>query len=96
MSLKTWDNLSDRFNHLELSENFQAIDDHDHAATGVKIPAGGIDALAIATSNYQDLSVTEEKLADDSVSTDKIQNGAVTTGKVADGSDRGLRFPGCH
>lgn len=84
MGLTVWTGLSDRFNHEELAENFQTLDGHDHAGEGgVKIPAGGIDALAIAENNYQDLSVTEQKLADLSVGTGKLKDGAVTTGKIA-------------
>jgi hypothetical protein len=91
MGLIKWTSLSDRFDYLELAENFEKIDSHDHATLGAKIPAGGLALLSVATGNLQDGSVTALKLKSSvdndglrAVTVDHIQDESVTTDKLAD------------
>lgn len=85
MGLVKWDSSSDLFSHVQLAANFQSIDDHDHTTgKGLRIPAGGLASLSVATGTLQDGSVTGAKLADGSVGTVKIADANVTTGKIAD------------
>ena len=85
MSLTKWSSLSDRFDYQELSDNFGAIDTHDHTSgNGVQIPYGGLDVLSVGESNLVDEAVTAQKIADGAVTTPKIDDDAVTSAKIAD------------
>lgn len=89
MSLTKWSSLSDRFDYQELSDNFEAIDNHDHVPLpggggGVQIPYGGLDVLSVGESNLRDESVSTQKIADGAVTTPKIDDDAVTSAKIAD------------
>jgi hypothetical protein len=85
MVLKVWDLLSDRFNHVELAANWDALDAHDHTSgKGTQIPAGGL------ASN----SVTAAKIASDAVTTAKILDANVTGAKLASSSVDGSKIVG--
>lgn len=80
MGLVKWSELSDPYDHTQLSGNFQKIDEHDHTAThGVQIPTGGIKDLALTTAKYEDKSVTNAKLADGVITADKMASGVVSS-----------------
>lgn len=51
-AFKVWDLLTDRFNHTELAQNWDAVDAHDHTGgnRGLKIPRSGILPGAIDAS----------------------------------------------
>ncbi len=83
MLLTTWPNLGDFFNHTDLSNNFNAIDAHDHSTgKGVSIPAAGLASNAVTTSKINDGAVTASKLAANSVTQAKLDSafGALVTG----------------
>lgn len=74
MGLTRWDQPNDIFSYTQLSDNFSAIDAHDHTSgKGVQIPTGGIANLAVDAT----------KLANDAVTTAKLLNANVTDGKLA-------------
>lgn len=74
MGLTRWDQPNDVFSYTQLSDNFAALDGHDHTSTkGVQIPTGGIANLAVDAT----------KLANDAVTTAKLLNANVTDAKLA-------------
>jgi hypothetical protein len=74
MGLRRWDQPNDIFSYIELSNNFNLIDLHDHSSgKGVQIPAEGIANLAIDST----------KLADNSITTAKLNNAVVTDAKLS-------------
>ena len=73
MSLIKWTALSDRFNYLQLADNFEKLDAHDHTSgKGVQIPEMGLAPESVSAS----------KLQVDAVETSKILNNAVTGAKI--------------
>ena len=95
LGLKVWNLSTDPYNSTQLAENFQKLDDHDHAGgRGKQIPTGGIADGAITSAKMDpnmaiipsDGTVTTSKLADGSVTTPKINDGAVTGAKIATGA----------
>lgn len=76
MSLTAWDQNSDPYSHSQLSNNFIAIDNHDHTS-GKGLP--------ITTDAIDDGSITTAKLADNAISTIKIQDASVTPAKLTVG-----------
>lgn len=83
LSLTVWNLTGDLFNHTQLATNWDAIDAHNHATSGVQIPAGGLAVDAVGTTNIAALAVTTAKIADGSISTVKLANGSVTAAKLA-------------
>lgn len=84
MGLTKWTALNDHFNHSQLSDNFQAIDDHDHTTgKGLPVPSGGIASLAITTDKIADGAVTNAKLDISAIGTTKIADSSITTAKLA-------------
>lgn len=74
MGLKRWDQPNDVFSYVELSDNFNLLDLHDHTSSkGVQIPTGGLANLA----------VTNTKIANDAVDASKIATGAVGSTELA-------------
>lgn len=74
MSLTTWPDGTDLFDHATLASNFGAIDNHDHTpGNGTPVPTAGI----------ADGAVTAPKIASDAVTTVKLSPGCVTTEKHA-------------
>lgn len=70
--LKVWDNLMDRFSHLDLASNWDTIDGHNHSpGKGLPIPTSGIVDSAVTTAKLADLSTTTGKLADGAVTVPK-------------------------
>lgn len=63
MGLATWDQQLDRYDYLQLSNNWQILDFHDHSSgRGVQIAGGGIAAGSIALQHLapvlaQDLGI---------------------------------------
>lgn len=93
LGLKVWNLSTDPYNSTQLAENFQKLDDHDHAGgRGKQIPTGGIADGAITSAKMDpnmaiipsDGTVTTAKLVDGSVTTPKIADAAVTSVKIAD------------
>lgn len=76
MDLTLWDDLDDPYDHNQLVQNWNKVDEHDHTASaGVQIPTGGIANDA----------VTNAKMAPDSVTTVEILNGTILAEDLADG-----------
>lgn len=85
MGLTKWPELTDGFSHLELADNFEKLDVHDHSTgKGKTIPYGGLDALSVGDVQLRSDSVTASKILDSAVTTSKILDLNVTTGKLAD------------
>jgi hypothetical protein len=64
MGLKRWDQPNDVFSYTELSDNFAAIDVHDHSSgKGVQISTGGIANLAIDNTKLANSAVSGAKIA---------------------------------
>lgn len=85
LGLKQWNGVNDLFNHTELSNNFGAIDLHDHTGgptKGLQIPTAGITNLAVTTGKLADLGVTTTKIADGNVTTAKLANASVSAAKL--------------
>lgn len=77
MALSIWDTLPDDYNHTELANNWDAVDQHDHTTgKGKKIPAGGLAAN----------SVTGFELAPNSVTSNHIVDGTIQGVDIADGT----------
>lgn len=69
MGLKRWDQPNDVFSYTELSDNFAAIDSHDHSSTkGVQVPTGGVANLAIDNTKIAANAVDGGKIAAASIS----------------------------
>lgn len=95
LSLRVWDGLMDNFNHVELAQNWDKIDAHDHTGDdkGLPIPQGGLAASAVdgpaiadgavSTAKLENAAVTEVKLNLSSVTTGRLANEAVTNAKLA-------------
>lgn len=85
MGLIKWDSTADYFSHTQLAANFQAIDDHDHTGSpkGLQIPAGGLAANAVTSTNLAANSVQTAAIADFNVTAGKLADGAVTAAKIA-------------
>lgn len=84
MGLKRWDQPNDIFSYVELSDNFAAIDTHDHTSgKGVQVPTDGLVNLAVTQQKIANLAVGSGQIADLGVITGKINDFAVTTGKLA-------------
>lgn len=100
MGLTAWSSLTDNFNHTQLSNNFLAIDAHDHTTDhGVQIPSGGLAALAVSTAKLQDAAVTSGKLASPAVATDNLTDLNVTGAKLANATvtyDKIAALPGAR
>jgi hypothetical protein len=63
MGLKRWDQPNDVFSYTELSDNFAALDTHDHSpGKGVQIPTAGIVNLAVDTNKLANNAVTDAKV----------------------------------
>lgn len=84
MGLVKWNSTSDPFSHTQLAANIQALDDHDHTpGKGVQIPAGGLAANSITSTNLAPNSVLTTTIADLNVTGAKIAAGTVTNDKIA-------------
>lgn len=82
MGLVKWTELSDPYDHSQLSGNFQKIDEHDHTAgKGKRLSGASLENEAIDTAQVKDASITNAKLAG-SITADKIAPGVVN--KVGD------------
>lgn len=92
MSLTSWTDLNDAFNHEELAANWVAIDAHDHSsAKGVPVPTGGLAALAVTTAKLATGAVTSDKVAS-GLDGAKLSDGTVGTAKLADASITSAKF----
>lgn len=73
MSLTAWTDSTDAYSHIELANNFLAIDGHDHSSgKGKQIVTGGL----------ADHSVTKIKLAEPAVDTTNLFDHSVTLAKL--------------
>lgn len=84
MGLKRWDQPNDVFSYVELSDNFAALDNHDHTSgKGVQIPTAGIANLAVDSTKLATDSVTVTKIPVASVTGDRLVNSTVLDTKIA-------------
>jgi hypothetical protein len=84
MGLNVWDDLDDPYDHVELAQNWEKVDDHDHTTNkGLQIPTGGLSNLAVTTPKIADGAVVTGKIAVNGVETANLNNGAVTADKIA-------------
>src|SRR5687767_4898268 len=73
MGLKRWDQPNDVFSYIELSDNFNLLDLHDHSSgKGVQIPTAGIVNNAIDATKLADNAVTATKIPNASVADSKL------------------------
>jgi hypothetical protein len=87
MNLTQWEALANLFSHSQLAANMQLIDDHDHTdGKGKKVAAGGIDSLAIGTTQLQDDAVTAVKILDGTITGSKLANETIGAGQITDGA----------
>lgn len=97
MGLIAWDVDGDPYDHSQLANNWNAVDNHDHTTgKGKQIPTAGITDSAITTPKIADGAVTapkipdgsiiQAKLAKPSVGTPELFDNAVTTAKIAAGA----------
>jgi hypothetical protein len=85
LGLVVWDLLSDRFNHTQLTDNFNRIDLHDHTADkGKQIPSAGLASNAVTADKIAPAAVGAAALADGTVSSTKLADAAITGAKLAD------------
>lgn len=84
MGLRVWDQLTDKFDHDQLAQNWQRVGAHDHSSgKGVQIPTGGLANQA----------VTGPKIADATIGSDKLSPEALSTIATATGLPPGLIAP---
>lgn len=84
MGLTRWTAGTDFFNWSLFDDDWLTIDDHDHTSgKGRQIPAGGLAADSVATTNIQNNAVTQAKIATDAVGSAQIASSAVGTSEVA-------------
>lgn len=77
MGLVKWTELSDPYDHTQLSGNFQKIDEHDHTVgKGKRLSGAALESEAINTAQLKDKSVTNAKLAG-GISADKLAPGTI-------------------
>lgn len=93
--LKVWNDLTDKFNHTELAQNWDRVDTHDHTGSGkgLKLPAGAFEPnavrnvdlapTAVDTNVIVDGAVTEQKITPSAVTESRLRNEAVTGSKLA-------------
>lgn len=75
MGLVKWSELTDPYDHTQLSGNFQKIDEHDHTTgKGARLSGASLTGESIGTIQLANGSVTNIKLA-----------GGITTDKLAPG-----------
>lgn len=85
IGLTAWTSGSDLFNHIQLANNFQAIDNHDHTSgKGLPIPTGGLQNLAVTGPKVAADAIDASKILDGSVGTNELAANAVTTTKITD------------
>lgn len=90
MLLTVWDSDSDDFNLIDLENNWDDIDIHDHSSgKGVQISTAGIAPNAITTGLIAAGAVQNANLAPNSVATSNIQAAAITNALLAAGSVTG-------
>lgn len=64
MGLTSWDQPTDNYNYAQLAGNWQIVDFHDHSpGRGVQIPAGGLGAGSVVSSNIANGQVGLQHLA---------------------------------
>jgi hypothetical protein len=79
MGLVKWSELTDPYDHSQLSGNFQRIDEHDHTSgKGARLKGSSLEDESIGTLQIANLSVTDAKLAG-GITTDKLAPGVVAT-----------------
>lgn len=73
ISLNVWDQVTDHFNHVELANNWDKVDAHDHTSgKGVQIPTAGLASNAVTTAKIADAQITTAKIADAQVTSQKF------------------------
>jgi hypothetical protein len=93
MGLFAWDQGSDPYDHIQLANNFLAIDRHDHTSgRGLPITTDALLDQAVTTAKIRAANVTTAKLADSNVTTAKLANDAVTSEKIQNGAVTGEKF----
>lgn len=73
IGLRVWDSTSDVFNHIELRDNWNKLDAHDHTSgKGLQIPAAGIADGAVTANKYGASSIANAKIATATIADDKL------------------------
>lgn len=96
MSLQSWDQVGDIYDHAQLAGNWSKVDQHDHTSgKGKQVPTGGIEDGAVTavklastplinTAQLVDGSVTSAKINDGTIVVGDLANNAVETTKIKD------------
>lgn len=70
MGLRVWDQLSDKFDHDQLAQNWAKVGAHDHTSgKGTQIPTGGIADQAVTNAKIADATIGSAKLSAEALST---------------------------
>lgn len=87
MSLSLWEAPLDTFSHVQLYQNFLAIDAHNHTSgQGVQIPSAGIANQAITAAQIANATITANQIAAGAIGTSQLAAGAVTGSQIAAGA----------
>jgi hypothetical protein len=87
MGLIAWDQGTDNYDHSQLANNMQAIDQHRHIpGEGRPIPSAGIEDNAITTNKIANDAVTPNKIPDGSISQQELAKPSVGTPELFDNS----------
>ncbi len=82
--LTIWDNLSDPYDHVELANNWKAVDVHDHTGypKGKKLTAAAFENGSVGSGQIADNSIYSNHIVNGEVKTVDLGNGAVTADKM--------------
>lgn len=85
LNLTAWAALEDKFNHQQLSANWQSLDNHNHTegGKGLQIPTGGVQNEAITTAKLGPKAVIASKIENEAIETPHVKNNSITTPKLA-------------
>lgn len=87
IGLTAWTSGSDFFNHTQLANNFQAIDNHDHSAgKGLQVPTSGLQNLAVTGPKIAASAIDSSKILDGSIGLTDLASNSVDATKIVDGS----------
>lgn len=85
LGLTYWDQNGDLYDHLQLANNWIALDGHDHTTgKGKLIPSAGLESNSVSTAKIVDSAVTSVKIADGAITGTKFPDNVITNAKLAD------------
>jgi len=83
MGLKRWNLTSDLFSYTDLSNNWIAVDNHDHTSgKGIQIPTDGLANLAVTNSKLASAAVTDGKIATGTIADNKLASSPLAAWRV--------------